>query len=495
MNLPRATIASGPRPGAASRPYRPVLQRTCACGTHSMEGACEDCKKKEQPSLQRSAADGERRDQAQAAPPIVHDVLGSSGHPLDPLTRAFFERRFAQDFSRVRVHTDGMAAASARAVHAAAYTAGSHVVFGSGQYAPSAPSGQRLLAHELTHVVQQGGASIERGQELAIDPSLDQERQAARNGSLSPYAAAFAAPGTSALLQRACLAAATCATAVGQGARTTAVTSAPAQVAKRDAREKLCRARPRKSGCTSDGHSRRAVALEGLVRSYDRDRLTLVFGIFVDMDIPSDWGAYRRTCNAFEPPLDGDRSCIFVPDALETEAAQFNNTQAPSIGGMARDEWQRLTLRKMMHETGHARYEMLHPDSSRPGACAFDDIRSELHEIAADMDEIAAFDDLLNRTSKTAAEQRAELDKAFADRWVGRARDNWKKIQCVCECADAKSFLERTADTMTLDWDRQLLIVYHSTMQFADPTWPIAPPSRVQGPGDFDVPQGDTRPA
>lgn len=89
------------------------------------------------------------------APPIVHNVLRSPGRPLDPATRGFMESRFGHDFSRVRIHTDERAARSAREVNALAYSVGRDVVFADGQYAPHSNSGQRLLAHELTHVVQQ----------------------------------------------------------------------------------------------------------------------------------------------------------------------------------------------------------------------------------------------------------------------------------------------------------------------------------------------------
>jgi len=90
-------------------------------------------------------------------PPIVHEVLGSPGRPLDPAARAFTESRFGHDFSQVRLHTDTKAAESARAVNSLAYTVGQHVVFGTGRYAPGTTEGGRLLAHELTHVVQQTG--------------------------------------------------------------------------------------------------------------------------------------------------------------------------------------------------------------------------------------------------------------------------------------------------------------------------------------------------
>ncbi len=83
------------------------------------------------------------------------DAVRGGGQPLPEFVRAFFEPRFGYDFSQVRVHTDPRAAASARAVNALAYTVGRDVVFGSGQYAPRTSAGQRLLAHELTHVLQQ----------------------------------------------------------------------------------------------------------------------------------------------------------------------------------------------------------------------------------------------------------------------------------------------------------------------------------------------------
>ena len=90
------------------------------------------------------------------APQMVHDVLNSQGQPLDSATRAFFEPRFGHDFGAVRVHADRDAAQSASVVQARAYTVGTDLVFGGGGFVPGTASGRRLLAHELTHVVQQG---------------------------------------------------------------------------------------------------------------------------------------------------------------------------------------------------------------------------------------------------------------------------------------------------------------------------------------------------
>lgn len=103
--------------------------------------------------LQRKAASPV--DFGQAISPAVHDVLRSPGQPLDAATRAFMQPRFGQDFSRVRVHSGAEAERSAREIAAKAYTVGNDIVFGANRFAPSTDEGRRLLAHELTHVIQQ----------------------------------------------------------------------------------------------------------------------------------------------------------------------------------------------------------------------------------------------------------------------------------------------------------------------------------------------------
>ncbi|HEX7312765.1 MAG TPA: DUF4157 domain-containing protein [Pyrinomonadaceae bacterium] len=133
----------------------PQLQRACACG-----GECAGCKTEEsgeeEPRVQTKRVGSGDPGHAEA-PPVVNEVLRSPGQPLDASTRAFMEPRFGHDFSRVRVRTDAKAAESARAVNALAYTSMNNIVFGAGQYAPGTSEGRRLLAHELTHVIQQGG--------------------------------------------------------------------------------------------------------------------------------------------------------------------------------------------------------------------------------------------------------------------------------------------------------------------------------------------------
>jgi lipoprotein-anchoring transpeptidase ErfK/SrfK len=151
-----------------------VLQRQCACGQHTIAGGeCGQCNEKR---LQRSALG-----QAVPAqvPPIVQEVLRSPGQPLDSTTRDFMEQRFHHDFSRVRIHADGRAAESAQAVGANAYTVAQDVVFGSGRFEPGTARGQQLLAHELTHVLQQSGGALQSSSALrAVDPDDRLEAEA-----------------------------------------------------------------------------------------------------------------------------------------------------------------------------------------------------------------------------------------------------------------------------------------------------------------------------
>jgi hypothetical protein len=194
------------------------VQRKCACGgAAGPTGECEQCSRKRlalqrklmvnQPGdhyeqeADRAAAtvtndsvptsgvglrDSSGFPAAEEAPPIVHEVLASSSQPLGRSTATDMSRRFGYDFSRVRVHTDARAAESARAVNAHAYTVGGHIAFGSGRYAPGSSEGQKLLAHELVHVVQQSGGATATVQRQPASPAKapekPEEKRAAAEG-------------------------------------------------------------------------------------------------------------------------------------------------------------------------------------------------------------------------------------------------------------------------------------------------------------------------
>jgi hypothetical protein len=180
-----------------------ILQRKCTCGgTPGPTGECEECLKKRlalQTKLKvnepgdiyeqeadriadqilstparhavRDAPPRIQRFSAQSggqlhAPPSVFHALNSPGRPLEPALRRDMEQRFGYDFSRVRVHSGAVAEQSARDVNAQAYTVGYNIVFGAGRYAPETHHGRRLLAHELTHCIQQNS----RPDATRIDP-------------------------------------------------------------------------------------------------------------------------------------------------------------------------------------------------------------------------------------------------------------------------------------------------------------------------------------
>lgn len=195
----------------------PVIQRACDC-----DGTCASCQEEEtsqrQPTaepitplmqrqealepneerdaerVQRQVDDEEEEDvlqtkekpgQMSETPPGTASrvqALRGGGQPLTASERSFFEPRFGLDFSRVQVHTDARAAEAAQAVHAQAFTVGRNVVFGAGQYAPGTTHGQRLMAHELTHVVQQAQGRtpsliVQRQTDVDVDvDEVDRER-------------------------------------------------------------------------------------------------------------------------------------------------------------------------------------------------------------------------------------------------------------------------------------------------------------------------------
>jgi len=180
-----------------------ILQRQCACGRHTMAGGqCAECVRKKtmlQRKLTMGAGNdplereadriagqvmampvataagtvssriqraGQQAGQMDSIPASVDRVLTGSGTPLDLALRQDMEQRFAHDFSRVRVHTGDTAAQSAREVSAHAYTVGHDIVFGAGRFVPGTVDGRRLIAHELTHVLQQSGVSGMGGDRL-----------------------------------------------------------------------------------------------------------------------------------------------------------------------------------------------------------------------------------------------------------------------------------------------------------------------------------------
>ena len=190
------TVDAKAKPPSNSTHAGLLLQRKCACGapTASLTGECAECKSRKRlqtkltigasndpleqeadrvadqvlaapvnpavsdtpPRIQRFT--GHESGPADCAPASVDHALAGPGRPLEAALRQDMEQRFGYDFSRVQVHSGGPAERSARDVRAHAYTVGQSIVFAAGRFAPATDAGRRLLAHELTHVVQQSGS-------------------------------------------------------------------------------------------------------------------------------------------------------------------------------------------------------------------------------------------------------------------------------------------------------------------------------------------------
>ena len=154
---------------------------------HSVAGLllqrqCDKCRKKKQPLQRRSAG----RAEPSHVPHIVHDVLRSPGAHLDRSTRSFMERKLGHNFGDVRVHADARAAESAEAVNAIAYAVGKDIVFGPGRYTPNTSSGLKLLAHEITHTVQQGSVKSSEVKLSPPDGPLEEEADRSAAFALLP---------------------------------------------------------------------------------------------------------------------------------------------------------------------------------------------------------------------------------------------------------------------------------------------------------------------
>lgn len=155
-----------------AKPVSDKLQRTSSApvttlaGTSHIQRICVECEKQqnrqsENNQIQKKENNGEEAEVTTDIKSNI-DALEGKGSPLPDSARNYFEPRFGADFSQVRVHTDTQASQTAKSLNARAFTVGNNIVFGQGQFAPNSHEGQRLMGHELTHMVQQGGDGVQR---------------------------------------------------------------------------------------------------------------------------------------------------------------------------------------------------------------------------------------------------------------------------------------------------------------------------------------------
>jgi Domain of unknown function (DUF4157) len=189
------------------------LQRACACNAKAA-GTCASCGEKDPKKLQRRA-DGAARHAANPGPLLATPPAGQSfehgGQHLRPQWRQPLEQQYGTSFAQVRVHDDATSHAAARQLSAHAFTVGQHVHFGAGQYAPHTTAGLHLLAHELTHTVQQRGtapvaarAAVEvDAANTPLEQEADRQADTVVAGRAAQVRAGSAGLGVQARLQRA----------------------------------------------------------------------------------------------------------------------------------------------------------------------------------------------------------------------------------------------------------------------------------------------------
>jgi len=136
----------------ADKVMRMAEPTTINAASPAIQRRCTDCEEQEEKLIQTARMPSAHSEEGLDAS-VAAGAVRRGGTPLSPDLRAYFEPRFGHDFSQVRIHTDAEGSKAARSVQARAYTYGSDIVFGPGEYAPATTQGRRLLAHELTHVI------------------------------------------------------------------------------------------------------------------------------------------------------------------------------------------------------------------------------------------------------------------------------------------------------------------------------------------------------
>jgi hypothetical protein len=406
-------------------------------------------------------------------PSLVAEALSTPGQPLDRATREFMEPRFGRDLGPVRIHTDRLAAESAAAVMARAYTVGVDVVFGAGQYAPASPEGRGLLAHELTHVLQQGGAS---------------------GGSAGGR------------LQRACLSASQCGVREGSAVQA-GIDVAKAEAPAREARQ----ARP--IVIHSRSHGGPAVEAERLFKARLPRLAPMIHGVFVDEDQDRNVGASVEGCLSWAQralPKDADLSrfqgatlpCVFVSKTLEQEAEQFRIGR-DRVGDRPRDAWLLDIVGRFTHEATHQRFreralQNLHPEVAFPTPapedldCHLDfqdgepiGLAREVGELAAEISEYPVHRDASER------ELQAWFNKvltATGESIPGTIRG----IRCNCACDSADGFIRAAFELGSATWSDEEKATFHAEMKRGRGKehgvyWPFDVPPRTGGVGRHEL--------
>ena len=254
---------------------------------------------------------------------------------------------------------------------------------------------------------------------------------------------------------------------------------------------------PQKAACTADGHAGVATALTDFLKERSPSRLDYVSGVFVNKDMPADYGAVTVDCTTFTPPLPengGKKFCTTVPDTLEAEAKLYKNPGIKTIGGVPRYTWVTRTLLTLTHETEHGRFDTAAGNSATTplsgpstGSCKPDDVESDLSEMAAQMSE---FPILLHRIQIYPSDVRDKRLASWFDYHLNNGGEDvtgtLKSLRCKCECTDVDNYVKQVVKFAQAGWSSWEKWVYHTEMKKPEHhlNWPVDPPDAID-PADL----------
>ena len=450
------------------------VQRKCTCGDG--EDECEQCKTGT--VIQRKATHGAAYAGAPAAVPgSVPAVLGSPGRPLERSTRAFFEPRFGHDFSRIRIHTDAQAAVSARAIHAHAYTAGHHIAFAAGEYSPGTERGKRLLAHELTHVLQQQGSTgpgpmIQRDTDKHAPPVTTPAP--AKTPCSTDGECAKAIPGSSWDFAH------LVAQKQAENKKNTELMQEnekkTAEKKKQPATDETAKTKdkPADSGKTGDkkkgaptGHvevifgdvtpvdvepAGPALAFKQTINDEDKTILTNIWDVIIDPSIGEAAGGQMTNCELADPkpdPQDNpDARCINIPRTLEQQSLQFQQG-AKKIGGLSRGDWLTNAVSTATHEKAHMLFNRNPPVGAAPTLDKTPQVFNYSPQIFQfDLGEMnSILSEFQVHFDRTPEKERDTKVRKFLVDYINNPQEGLrgiiKKLHCVAPCADVDAAIKQ----------------------------------------------------
>jgi hypothetical protein len=388
------------------------------------------------------------------APPKVHDVLRSSGQPLDKTTRAFFEPRFGADLSSIRIHADARAAESAQSVHAHAYAVGQDIAFGPGMYAPSTGAGRSLLAHELAHTLQH---------------------------SAQPLG-----------LHRSCKTGAACAAPIrGDSGRFGEKTEQEAEAERKKSGPPPAPGAP--TPCSNTRHKDPATKFTALAAGEGATLPPEVSGIFIDACMAPSAAAQIDTCANFTdgtpPGADAAKNCIAVKTSDEDDAAAI--LLKPKASRNDKDNFTaREAASTVIHESQHSHFDanataliapaadcnlntvVFHGPTPAPGGRDYN-VEFYLSEISAEIAEFTPFFQNFKATGK--GDVMFEEERFVTSAAGENIQGDIQALQCKCECGTVDDFVAKVFADATSAWPADQKLEFQRAMtRIMSPVWPKA---------------------